>query len=133
MSENSELEQPDNQDTEEQADEDFIEPSASVLLYNYLQSERGHEIASTIVKLVEGIKKSTLDRSAEQSKIDAELSKLKEEHLHSDRQRLLLLQIIVFVIAIIATGFLTYVGKFEPAIAVLFGTLVGYFFGRKTS
>ncbi|HKC64865.1 MAG TPA: hypothetical protein VKB86_14580 [Pyrinomonadaceae bacterium] len=132
MNEDNELEQPENQETEEQT-EDYIEPSASVLLYNYLQSEQGHEIASAIVKLVEGIKKSTLDKSAEQAKIDGELAKLREEYLHKVRQRLLLLQIIVFIISIIATSILTYFGKFEPAIAVFFGTLVGYFFGRKNS
>ena len=94
--------------------------------FSYLQSPQGHELASRIVALIEEIKKATLDRSAEHSKLNVQLE-------HRDKRNLLILQSAVFGIAIIAASLLTYCDKFNSTIAILFGTLVGYFFGRKTT
>jgi hypothetical protein len=121
-------------DESEQSDEDeIINPSASLLLHNYLQSENGHEIAKQVVELIKGIKHSTLDRNVELDKVNAEQTRLRVELMHKHYGRLLTLQTIVFALAIVAASILTYVGKFESPVAILFGTLVGYFFGRKTS
>lgn len=93
--------------------------------FNYLQSQQGHEIASRIVTLFEEVKKATLDKSVEQSKLNIGLT-------HRVRKYLIILRGSVFAIVIIAASVLTYLGKFDSTLAVLFGTLVGYFFGKKT-
>ncbi len=123
-----------DEESEQPSDEDeIVNPSASLLLHNYLQSENGHEIAKQVVELIKGIKHSTLDRNVDLDKVNAEQAKLQMELLHKHYGRLLTLQTIVFTLAIVAASILTYVGKFESPVAILFGTLVGYFFGRKTS
>src|ERR1051325_5699870 len=124
--EDDDSEQPDGED-------EIIEPSASLLLYNYLQSEKGHDIAKQVLEIVKGVKQSTLDRSVEQDKVNAEQAKLRTQLMHEHYGRVLNTQRLVFALTIVATGFLTYFGKFESPVAILFGTLVGYFFGRRTS
>jgi hypothetical protein len=114
-------------------EDEIVDPSASFLLHNYLQSKNGHEIATQVIGLVKEIKHSTLDRKVEVDKVIAEQTRLQVELMHKHYGRLLTLQTIVFALAIVAASFLTYVGKFESPVAILFGTLVGYFFGRKTS
>jgi len=115
-----------NNEAERQNNAETIEPEEWSPFFDYLQSAQGHELASRIVTLIEEVKKATLDRSAEQGKINMELT-------HRERRNSLILQGVVFGIAIIAASFLTYFDKFNSTIAVLFGTLVGYFFGRKTT
>lgn len=92
----------------------------------YLKSPQGHELASRIVTIIEEVKKATLDRSAEQSKLNVEFT-------HRHRRNLLILQSTVLGVAILAASLLTYYDKFDSTVAILFGTLVGYFFGRKTT
>ncbi len=113
-------------------DEDFY-ASGSLLIHNYLQSEKGHEIAKSVLEIVKGIKHSTLDRNLEQDKVNAEQAKQQTELIHKHYRWVLISQNIVFALAIVAASILTYVGKFESPVAILFGTLVGYFFGKKTS
>lgn len=125
---------PDDDNSERPEDEvEIIETSASLLLYNYLQSEKGHDIAKQILEIVKGVKQSTLDRSVEQDKVNAEQTKIRTQLLHEHYGRVLNTQRLVFGLTIVATSFLTYFGKFESPVAILFGTLVGYFFGRRTS
>jgi hypothetical protein len=107
--------------------------SVSLLLHNYLQSDKGHEIAKQVLELVKDIKRSTLDRNVEQDKANAEQARLREERLHRFYGWVLVSQNIVFALTILTASILTYMGKFDSTLAVLFGTLVGYFFGRKTS
>jgi hypothetical protein len=82
-------------------------------LINYLQSQQGHEIASRILAIVEDVKKSTLEKTTSHAKFEKWL------------------QLVVIVVVVIATSTLSYFGKFETSVGVLFGTMVGYIFGRK--
>jgi hypothetical protein len=100
------------------------EPGEWTPFWEYLKSPQGHEVASRVLALFEEIKKATLDKSAEQGRLQAELS-------HRQGRNLLVLQEVVFGTVVLAVSGLTYVGKFEPALGVLLGTLVGYFFGRR--
>ena len=120
-------------ETEQSDNDEILNPSASLLLHNYLQSANGHEIAKQVVELIKGIKQSTLDRNVEQDKVNAEQTRLRIELSHKHYGRLLTSQIVVFTLAIVSATFLTYIGKFESPVAILLGTLVGYFFGKKTS
>jgi len=110
--------------SERQDEEEKIKSEEFPPLLEYLKSPQGHELASRIVTLIEEIKKVTLDKSAEQSKLNMELT-------HRDRRNLIISQGVVFVITIIAASILTYFDKFNSTIGFLFGTLVGYFFGRR--
>ncbi len=80
---------------------------------DYLKSPQGHEIASRTLSIVEDLKKGTLEKSSS----------------HAKFEKWLQAGIIVFVI--IATSLLSFYGKFETSLGVLFGTMVGYAFGRK--
>jgi hypothetical protein len=81
--------------------------------FEYLKTPQGHEVTTRVLQVVEDIKKATLDKSA--------------SHAISERW----LQGIIIVIVILATSILSYLGKFETSVGVLFGTLVGYIFGRR--
>lgn len=142
MSENLELKQQEDQPEGQVEDagleeatneEEGLYPSASLLIHNYLQSEKGHEIAKQVLDLIKGIKHSTLDRNVEQDKVNAEQARLRLERVHKYYGWVLFSQNVVFALAIVAASILTYLGKFDSPVAILFGTLVGYFFGRKTS
>lgn len=79
----------------------------------YLESEKGHEIASRSLKIIEDIKKATLETSSSHAKFEKWL------------------QVTIIVIVIVSSSVLTYFGKFDSTLGVLFGTLVGYLFGKK--
>jgi hypothetical protein len=80
---------------------------------SYLETEKGHEIASRVLSIFEDIKKAALEKNAS----------------HAKFEKWLQVGIVLFVI--VASSLLTYVEKFDSTVAVLFGTLVGYLFGKK--
>lgn len=79
----------------------------------YLDGERGHEIASRLIAVIEAVKHATLDKSATNARVEKYI------------QATLILAVIV------ATSILVAIGRFEASVGVLFGTLVGYAFGKK--
>jgi len=79
----------------------------------YLETDKGHELASRILKIFEDIKKSTLENTSNHAKFEKQL------------------QVIIIVIVVLTSSVLTYHGKFDSTLGVLFGTLVGYLFGKK--
>lgn len=82
-------------------------------LFTYLQSPQGHEITTRLLSVVEDIKKSTLEKTTSHAVF--------EKWLQAG---------IIFVV-VIAASLLSYLGKFDTSLGVLFGTLVGYIFGKK--
>ena len=78
-------------------------------IVDYLKSAGGHEVISSLVGVFAAAKKS-----------DAK-----------HKTYLYVLQGFVFATSIIAASLLTYYDKFNPPMALLFGTMVGYFFGRR--
>lgn len=91
----------------------LAQPSDLEPFFSYLNGERGHELAARLITVIEGIKQATLDKSASHALI--------EKYLQAG----------VILAVVIATSFLVYYGKFEASVGVLFGTLVGYAFGKK--
>ncbi len=81
--------------------------------FNYLQSQPGHEVVNRLLSLVEDVKRSTLEKSTAHAMFGMGF------------------QAAIVLVVIVATSVLTYLGKFEPSVAVLFGLLVGYIFGRR--
>lgn len=100
--------------------EEFYDDNNFIALLDYLHSAKGHEIAVKVLSLVESVKKLTLDKNAEQT-----------DKLHKNQYLNIWIQGIVIVIAVVAATALTYLGKFDTTIALFFGTLIGYFFGKK--
>lgn len=82
-------------------------------LFDYLESERGHQLASRVIDIVEDIKKAALEKSAVHATFEIRL------------------QATVIVVVILATSILTYFERFDSSIGVLFGTLVGYIYGKR--
>jgi hypothetical protein len=82
-------------------------------LFGYLQTQQGHEIASRVLGMLESIKHSTLDKSTGNVRVEKYI------------------QAMVILAVVIATSVLVAFGKFESSVGVLFGTLVGYVFGKK--
>ncbi|ALE39110.1 hypothetical protein KQY10_01570 [Leptospira interrogans] len=95
-------------------------------LIDYLTSQPGHEVATRIISLFEEIKKSTLDKNVEMAKINV-------GNHHKQRTYLIIQQTIVFVTIVISSICLAINDKFTPTIGILFGTLIGYFFGKKNA
>jgi hypothetical protein len=82
-------------------------------ILGYLQSPQGHELTSRLLAVVEDIKKSTLEKNSS----------------HAAFEKWLQAGIIFLVVS--ASSILAYLGKFDTSLGVLFGTLVGYIFGKK--
>lgn len=80
---------------------------------DYIQTDKGHELASRTIGIIEDIKKATLENSSAHA--------IFEKWMQSG----------VIIVVIIAASLLSYFGKFETSIGVLFGTLVGYIFGKR--
>lgn len=93
---------------EEQEEELDLSP-----FWAYMQTEQGHRIAEKLIELFEAGKKSSLLNSGKLAKLDKYL------------------QFFVILAVIVAVTALTYVDKFTPSLGVLFGSLVGYIYGRK--
>lgn len=93
--------------------DELVEETDFQPLFTYLQSPQGHEIATRLLSVVEDIKKSTLEKTTSHAVF--------EKWLQAG---------IIFVV-VVAASFLSYLGKFDTSLGVLFGTLVGYIFGKK--
>ena len=100
----------DIEDTEFEDDED--DETYSGPFFDYLKSDNGHETISRLIKLGEDIKSD----------------KLKKAKSYAILERWL--QPSIVLIIILATSILTYVDKFDSTIGVLFGTLIGYIYGK---
>jgi len=83
--------------------------------FKYLQSPQGHEVASRILTMFDELKKGTLSQAGGQVRLDKWL------------------QITIVLTVIAASTILAVLEKFSPTIGVLFGTLLGYVFGRRAS
>ena len=100
----------DIEDTQFEDDED--DETYSGPFFDYLKSDNGHETISRLIKIVEDLK----------------LDKLKKSKNYVIFERWL--QASIILIIILATSILTYADKFDSTIGVLFGTLIGYVYGK---
>jgi len=92
-------------------------------LFDYLASQNGNEIAKEVLKLLGEVKNVTLDASVQEKKATLDFQR-------EVTRELWIVQIVVFALSLILVGVLTYVNKFDSAVAILLGTLNGYFFGK---
>jgi hypothetical protein len=83
--------------------------------FEYLQSDKGHEVVTRILSLVEDIKKATLGKTTS----------------HAVFEKWLQAGIVIVVVG--ATSILTYLDKFNGSVGILFGILVGYIFGQNVT
>lgn len=83
--------------------------------FDYLQTPQGHEIASRVLGVVEDVKKSTLDKNSEHSRMT------------------LVVQGLIIGVIIGAGTWLASIDKLTSTISALLGTIVGYIAGRKSA
>lgn len=82
--------------------------------FEYLRSPEGHEIAKSVIGIIQDIKKAALTSTTGQIKLEKTL------------------QIGIVFAVIIAASILAGIDKLSTPVGILFGTLVGYVFGRKS-
>jgi hypothetical protein len=86
---------------------------ASSPFIEYLQTEKGHQMANKVFAIAEDIKKTLLYQSGSHSLLEK-------------------WQLAIVIFAIVgAVTLLTLFDKFDPAVGILFGVLVGYIIGKK--
>ena len=81
--------------------------------WEYVQSEKGHEVVQRIVGMIDDVKKATLAHHGSYAKLDK------------------VLQYVLVIGVVVASAWLSVVDKFSTPVGVMFGTLVGYAFGRR--
>lgn len=79
---------------------------------DYLQSPQGHEIASRVVRIIEDVKKATIDKNYSHAKFNRWV------------------EAVVILVVVGAVVSLSVIDKLNPTVGVLLGSVVGYFFGR---
>jgi|SRR5579859_2970629 len=89
----------------------------------YLESKEGHELASRVVSIFEGIQKATIEAGVEQRKREIEFQ-------HSTTRLWMKLQAGAITVLLIVAGVLAWHGKLDATVATLMATLFGYFLGR---
>jgi len=90
----------------------------------YLDSDRGHEIAKEVLSLWKELQKATIGSKSEQTK-----EELKRNH---EAWRLgILLQTILAVVVIVTAGALAWHSKMDATLAGFLGVALGYVLGRK--
>ena len=92
------------------ADEQGIDASP---FFEYLKTSQGHEVVTRILDTVDDVKKATISQTTTHVKIEKWV------------------QLAIILAVVGATSILTAMDKFDPSVGVLFGTLVGYLFGRR--
>ncbi len=80
--------------------------------FQYLQSQQGHEMASRVIGLIEDVKKAAVDKSYSNVKFNRWM------------------EAGIIVVVITATVLLSILDKLTPTVGILFGSIVGYFFGK---
>ena len=114
----------------ENGNEDYYdEPGKIQRTLDYMETERGHEVTLRFVSIFEQLSPSI--KSLLESKIEAE----RASPMWDFRKwlSLLIVRLLVFVVGIVALIYMRKVGTIDPAIALLIGSLVAYFFGYNRS
>lgn len=118
--------QPNDQDQDEYYEQATPKFARTV---DYMETEKGHEVTLRFVTILE--------------QLSPALHTLLEAKIESQRTRpkldfwrwvlLLIVRLLVFVVAVWALIYMRKVGTIDPAIALLIGGLVAYFFGYNRS
>jgi hypothetical protein len=107
----------------EEPDENADEIESPPPLLAFLQTKEGHELASRVLSLFEGIQRATIESGAEQKKCEVQFQ-------HSTTRLWLGLQAGAITIIIITAAALAWHGKLDATVATLMATLFGYFLGK---
>jgi hypothetical protein len=91
--------------------------------FEFLETKEGHELASRVIALFEGIQKATIEAGVEQKKREVEFH-------HSTMRLWLKIQAGAISVLFITAGVLAWHGNLDATVATLMATLFGYFLGR---
>ena len=100
-------------DDQTEEGEELPEGMMTAAVTAYLMTPQGHEIAGRVIGIFEDLKKAALSHGASNAKLEK------------------ILQIVIVVTVVVAASSLAAMGKLDSTVGVLFGTLVGYVFGKK--
>jgi len=94
----------------------------------YMETEKGHEVTLRMVTMLEEL--APVIKTLIEAKVEGQRVRPKLEY----KKWLLLVgvRLIVFVVAVGALIYMRKVGTIDPAIALLIGGLVAYFFGYRS-
>lgn len=96
---------------------------------DYMETEKGHEITLRFVTILEQL--SPVLKSLLEAKVEGQ--RLRPTIEFRKWLLLIVVRLIVFVVAVGALIYMRRVGTIDPAIALLIGGLVAYFFGYNRS
>ena len=100
------------------------EPSTSYPPFlEFLETKEGHELASRVLALFEGLQRATIEAGVEQKKREIEFQ-------HRITRLWLWLQTGAIVAILLCAAALAWHGKLDATVATLMATLFGYFLGR---
>jgi hypothetical protein len=108
---------------------DYVEVGKYERTVDYLETEKGHQVALRFVVMMEQmvpVIKSVLEAKVEAQRVLPSLELRKW-------RMLLLIRLVVFIVAVGSLIYMRQVGTIDPAIALLIGGLVAYFFGYNRS
>ena len=95
-------------------------------MFDYLSTDRGHEIAKGLLDLWKTLQNATIVGTAEEKK-----EALKRQH---ESWKLgMVLQSVLSAIVILSAVILAWQGKMESTVAGFLGVALGYVLGKKTS
>jgi hypothetical protein len=118
-----EADQPDDQET-------YDDPAGKFdRTVDYMETEKGHEITLRMVTLIEQL--SPAINKLLEAKIEGQLTRPRLDF--RKWVVLIVVRLLVFVIAVGALIYMRKVGSIDPAVALLIGGLVAYFFGYNRS
>jgi hypothetical protein len=91
--------------------------------FEFLESKEGHELASRVVSIFEGIQKATIEAGVKQKEREVEFQQ-------STTRLWMKLQTTAITAILAVAGLLAWHGKLDATMATLLATLFGYFLGR---
>lgn len=103
--------------------EDGITEPPPTTIWDYLQTDKGHQAADKVITILADIKNTATETisSERRARLEAEIKLRTFQHK---------IQLSVFFLAMIVVAVLSFLGKLDPGVSMLLGTMVGYFFGK---
>jgi hypothetical protein len=128
MTEDQDKLQPINEDNfEVPEEEEYYEPRTTTQVINYLQTKRGDEALSKILKTLDSISpavKKYLEAKADGLKADAIVKEKNPEIEYKKWRALLIIRAIVILISLGAAVYLQITGNLNSTTALLIGTII---------
>lgn len=112
---------------------DGLGPDVVKEILDYLRTKEGHEAVQGVIAIIDKAAAANRERKIADQQRLIEENTLRLQQDQKYRKLMLWLQFGVFVISIGVVATLLATKKYDPTLAVIIGTLAGYFFGRRST